>query len=218
MHARQVIARGLLPALCLVGLTAAAEESRWEVGVRTGISSVGGKPANDIPGSALTGKYRLGEGSYLGLSIERLKFDFERPWKIVGVEQNRAVTAAAIDATVTSTVFSAFYERVYGGPTTRWNRYWNAGLGFASPDAGSVTGPAVGGGSFNIVTDAGNEVIPSVSGGVRYYFTRDLAVDLGLSASRHFADWKVTDRVSGRTGTIDDYTRIGIHLGLTYRF
>ena len=197
----------------LVAVNAAAEEPRWDVGVRGGISSVGGIPANDIAGLGLIGRYRLGEGHYLGVAIEQLEFDFERPWRIVGVEQDKAVRSKDIDARTSSTVVSVFYERRYGGSKERWNTYWNVGLGFASPDADPATGPAVGGGNFIIVTDAGSEVIPSLGGGVRYNFTPKFAGDAGLSASRHIANWTVTDRVSGRTGKVDDYTRLGIQLG-----
>lgn len=43
-------------------------------------------------------------------------------------------------------------------------------------------------------------------------------LEYGVQADQHFADWKITDRVSGRTGSIDDYTTYGLHLGLTFRF
>jgi hypothetical protein len=35
---------------------------------------------------------------------------------------------------------------------------------------------------------------------------------------RHLADWTVRDRVSGRTGSVDDYTAYGVHAALGWRF
>lgn len=202
----------------LLATNCAAADPAWELGGRGGISISDGVPANDFLGFGLAAKYRLSDSNAIGLSIDSLEYDFERPWQVVGVEQDKTARPKDIDAKATTTLLSFFYERSYGRPADRWNAYWTAGLGLASPDVKGATGPAVGGGAFDISTDAGTEVVPSLGGGVRLNFARTFSGELGLSAYRHLADWKVTDRNSGRSGTVDDYTRFGLHLGVSYRF
>ena len=48
--------------------------------------------------------------------------------------------------------------------------------------------------------------------GERFLFEPALRLD------QHFADWDVTDRVSGATASIDDYLLKGVHLAFAYRF
>ena len=40
----------------------------------------------------------------------------------------------------------------------------------------------------------------------------------GNRLDQHFADWDITDRVSGATASIDDYLLKGVHLAFAYRF
>lgn len=198
--------------------TVFAADGDWQIGVRTGIMLSSGKPANDMPYTGLSAKYRLRDSAYIGASIDRLSFDFERPWRVVGVEQDKSVNPKDIDAKARSTLFRVFYEREYGKPDQRWNRYWNAGIGLASVKADRITGPAAGGGTFNIDTDGGTEIVPSLGGGIRYNLTRQLSADAGLSLNYHLADWKVRDSVSGRTASVKSYASYGFQFGLSYRF
>lgn len=202
----------------LLATDCTAADPAWELAGRGGISVSDGVPANDFLGFGLAAKYRLSDSNAIGLSIDSLEYDFERPWQVVGVEQDKTARPKDIDAKATTTLVSLFYERAYGRPMGRWNAYWTAGLGLASPDVKSATGPAVGGGTFDITTDAGTEFVPSLGGGVRLNVARNVSSELGLSAYQHLADWKVTDRNSGRSGAVDDYTRFGLHLGVSYRF
>ena len=57
-----------------------------------------------------------------------------------------------------------------------------------------------------------------VSGGLRWRQGQRYGLELSLRADQHFADWTVTDRVSGQTGTVDDYTAKGVALGAAWRF
>lgn len=210
---------GLAVLGCALAITETpAAEPQWELGVRSGISVSDGIPANDYLGFGIVGKFRLHEGQHVGVALDSLEYDFERPWRVVGVEQDKTVKPKDIDAKATSTLVTLFYERSYGQATDRWNWYWTAGLGAASPDIDGATGPAVGGGTFDISTDAGTELVPGLGGGVRLNFARNFSAGLDLNASYHVADWTVTDRSSGRSGTVDDYTRFGLQLGVGYRF
>ena len=214
---RMVLATAVL-ALSAPTTQALAADNDWQIGVRTGILLSGGKPANDITYSGLSAKYRWRENEHVGVSIDRLSFDYERPWQTLGLVQDKTVKPKDIDAKTDSTLFRLFYERDYGTPEQSWNPYWNAGIGFASVDVKTATGPVVGGGTFNITTDGGTEIVLSVGGGFRYNFTRQFAADLGAGYNYHRADWKVRDSVSGRTGTLSGYSTYGVQLGVTYRF
>lgn len=190
----------------------------WQIDARAGILLANGKPANDIMSAGLSAKYRLRDNTYVGASIDQLSFDFERPWQVVGLQQDKAVNPKDIDAKARSTLLRVFYQRDYGKPDESWNKYWNAGIGIASVTVNSATGPVVGGSTFNIATDSGTEIVPSLGAGVRYNFTRQFAADFGLGLNYHLADWKVTDSVSGRTASVKSYATYGFQVGLSYRF
>lgn len=216
-HSRSVLA--LLTAGVLAPCVAQAEEPRWSLSPRAGMSVAGGVPANDLMNYGLMARYRLDQNQYVGGTVEVLDFDFEKPWEIVGVQQDKAIESDDIDSAASSTVFSVFYQRGYGSEQSGWDYYWTAGLGFVSVDVKDVQGPAVGGtGQFDMTTDAGSEWFPSLGGGVSYHFTPRLSFDFAATANHHFADWKVRDRESGNTGTVDNYTRYAFQLGLSWGF
>lgn len=205
-------------AAALGSSAAAAAGGQWEFGARAGISISGGKPANDLTHSGVKLTYQLGENSHVGLSIDALEYDFERPWRVLGLEQNKTITPKDIDAKTSSTLVRVFYERRVGTAASAWSWSWNAGLGFASPKPDTVSGPVVGGTSFNIVTDGGTEVVPSIGLGLRYRLTSALSADLGATLGHHLGKWKLRDTVSGRTGTVKGYSTFGLQLGLSYQF
>lgn len=196
-----------------------AEESRWTLSPRAGVSVAGGVPANDMINYGLAASFRLDDNEYVGATVEVLDFDFEKPWEVVGVQQDKAVAADDIDAVASTTVITLFYQRGYGSERAGWNGYWSAGLGLGLVDVKDVRGPAVGGsGQFDITTDPGSEWFPSVGAGVRYHFTPQLAAEFGATVNHHLADWKVADRESGNEGSVDNYTRYAFQLGLNWRF
>jgi hypothetical protein len=215
-HARRFILMSI--GLCATTGAAAQATERWEVGVRAGIVVANGEPANDITYGGLVLKYALSPDTLVGLSIDRQEFDFERPWALLGLQQDTVAAPEDIDSKATATLFRAFYERRYGAPAGRWRWYWNVGLGFAKPEVPTVSGPVAGGGTFVIRTEPGTEWVPSVGAGLLWQLSTRASVDLGATIDHHIADWKVTDTVSGRTAKVKSYTAGGLQIGLSVRF
>lgn len=203
-------------ALALCPALARGQEGRFDLGVRGQIMAADGEPANDIPGAGVFGHYRLSDRWKLGFSVDTAEYDFEEPAKIVGLRQSESLEA--IDVLAESTTVSAWIERTFGRPQGRTEWFLGAGLGFASIDVPDASGPLQGGGRFDIETEVDTEIVAQLLAGVRRHFGRRWALEFALRADQHFAEWKLRDRVSGRTGTIDDYLALGGHLGVSFRF
>ena len=92
------------------------------------------------------------------------------------------------------------------------------GAGVNSVDVDDQAGLLAGGGSFDIAIDAGTEWVASASVGLRVRVGERFLFEPALRLDQHFADWDVTDRVSGATASIDDYLLKGVHLAFAYRF
>ena len=211
--------RSALPAFVMLAtptLTWAEEARRVDVGVRAEVTAANGEPANDIPGFGLFAHYRLNERWSLGFGVDILEFDYEEPAKIVGISQDPNLEP--VDALAESTTVAAWLERTFGAIEARTVWFVAGGLAAASVDVPDVTGPRLGGGTFNISTEVDIEVIVSLIGGVRRRFGENWYVEFALRADEHFADWTSTDRVSGATASIDDYTAYGGYLGFGFRF
>lgn len=203
----------LLSLLAAAPAVQAQPDTRWELGPRAVVLNAGGEPANDLMGFGAALRWHLNDQWRLGFAVDSITGDFERPYEFVGLS-----SPEEIDSTVDALVFSAWIERETGGPERRLRWYWNLGLGFASPDVEDVAGPLAGGGTFDISTDAGTEVLVGAGAGLRLRFGAGWNGEIGVRLDQHFADWEISDRVSGRTGAIDDYTTAGLILGLNYRF
>ena len=203
-------------ALAFLPAPAQTQEGRFDLGVRANLVAADGEPANDIPGYGLFGHYRLSDRWRLGFAVDTAEYDYEEPARILGLEQDESLEA--IDVKAESTTISAWIERVFGQPEGRTEWFWGAGLGFASVDVPDASGPLQGGGRFDIRTEVDTEIVASLLGGVRRRIGRRWALDFALRADQHFATWESTDRVSGRTGTVDDYLAWGGSLGLSFRF
>lgn len=201
-------------ALALCPTLARGQEGRLDLGVRAVLMAADGTPANDIPGYGVFGHYRLNDRWKLGFAVDTAEYDFEEPAKIVGLQQSESLEA--IDALAESTTVSAWVERTFGRERTEW--FLGAGLGFATIDVPDASGPLQGGGRFDIETEVDTEIVAQLLGGVRRRLGRRWALEFALRADQHFAEWKLRDRVSGRTGTIDDYLALGGHLGVSFRF
>jgi opacity protein-like surface antigen len=208
-------------ALCsiLLTLTAAApaahaqSDPRWELGPRLVVLNAGGEPSNDQMGFGAALRYSLSDSWRLGFALDSITGDFERPYRLLGFD-----SPEDIDSTLDALVFSAWLERETGAPGQRLRWYWTAGLGYQSPDLEDVTGARSGGGSFDITTDGGTEILVGVGGGFRLRLGRSWNTEIGIRVDQHFADWKITERVSGQTGSLDDYTTAGLIIGFNYRF
>ena len=203
-----------LAATTLGGVALAqAGDSRFEIGPRVMLVTAGGEPSNDLMGGGIFGRYRLSDKWLVGVAVDSIGGDFELPNQLVGV-----TTPEVYDAKMDLLIVSGWAEREYGKKDARLRWFWTAGLGFSSPDVTDVAGLTSDGGTFDITTDPGSEIVATVSGGLRRALGRRWAFEAALRLDHHFADWTVTDRDSGQTGTVSDYTAKGLHVAFTYRF
>jgi len=143
-------------------------------------------------------------------------FDIERTPELVGLAQDP--DAPVIDSKGWSEGLNAWIERRYGGDDRRLQWFWTAGAGINSVDVEDQAGQLAGGGTFDVAIDAGTELVASASVGLRVRFGQRFLFEPALRFDQHFADWDITDRVSGATASIDDYLLSGVHLAFAYRF
>ncbi len=213
-----LVAAALAATLCLPGAGQAQNEDRaFSLGLRADVVGADGEPSNDILGAGVAGRHRLSDRWWLGAAIDHSPgFDVERPYEFLGL--TGAAAAGEVDAEGTATAVSAWIERVHGRPGGRLEWFWGLGLGLAAVDVEDVSGPLEGGGVYDIRNEVGTEVLAGASGGLRLRLGARWAFEAALRADQHFTDWTTTDRVSGRTATLDDYLVKGGHLGLIVRF
>jgi hypothetical protein len=194
----------------------ADDAQRFDAGLRAGITVTDGEPANDIPGYGLFGHYRLDDRWTIGISVDQTEFDYEEPAKVLGIPV--VSSGEPIDAVAEATVLGVWIERNFSASQSRTDWFLGAGIAAASVDVPDVTGPRGDSGSFDIHTEVDTEIIVSLMGGVRRELGENWFIEFVLRADQHFADWTSTDRISGATATIDDYTAFGGQLGLGFRF
>jgi hypothetical protein len=204
--------------LAIIGAACGADaaDRRFQAGLLVGVSVADGEPANDIPGFGAQVRYALSDQWSLGASLGHAEYDFETPASIVGIAQDPSLEP--VDALATSTSVAAWVERTFvpDGRETTW--FVGFGLGAASVDVPDVNGPTAGGGQFDIHTEVGTEILLSGLAGVRRNFAESWYAEFRVHATQHFADWQVEDRISGATGTIDDYLSLGGHLAIGIRW
>ncbi|MGH8309558.1 MAG: hypothetical protein ACRETX_07160, partial [Steroidobacteraceae bacterium] len=203
----------LTAALCALSAPISADEPRFAAGARLLILLSDGQPANDMIGLGLTGRWRWREGWYLGFGLDQVEFDYERPNDILGIP-----STAEIDGSNDWTRVSGWIERRYDEGDLAWSWHWLAGLGFASVSTEDVRGATPTGGTWDIATDARNEVHALLGIGLRRYIGARWAVDGALHVEHHATDYELVDRVSGRTGTVSSQTPWGASFGVSYRF
>jgi len=213
---RNVQKAAVVLAIIFLSSIAYAQESKIDIGLRANVLLGDGVPANDILGYGVIGRYRLNNGWFIGAGIDTYAFDYERPWRIVGLEQDPNV--ATIDASADSTVFNASIGRLYNETNKGFDWFWTLGLGFASVSVDDVVGPTDTGGTFDITTDAGNEIHLMATLGTSYNFSESWSVSFAARLEHHFMDVLITDRVSGATAKIDSQSPIGAFLSLNHRF
>jgi hypothetical protein len=175
-----------------------------------------GVPANDILGLGVIGRYRLNNGWFVSAGLDVYEFDFERPWKVIGLRQDPNVNT--IDASADSTVFSGSIGRLYNETAHGLDWFWTLGVGFASPNVDDVAGPTDTGGTFDIAFDVGGEIHVMATLGSSYNFSEIWSVSFAARVEHHFMDVLLTDRVSGATAKADSQTPIGAFFSLNYRF
>jgi hypothetical protein len=189
---------------------------RFEFGLRGQILLADGEPANDLPGYGAFARYRFNERWSVGLAVDQTEYDFEQPARLLGLQQDPAVEP--VDALAEATTFSLWLQRSYSRPGSRIVWFWGVGVGVVSVDVPDVSGPLASGGVFDVHTEVDSEIIASALGGLQWNLSRLLFLEFAGRVEQHFADWQITDRVSGATGTVEDYLTYGGHLGLGFRF
>lgn len=210
---------GLLAIAILLTLpiTAASDDSQWSAGIRANVLGGDGEPSNDTLGVGLFGRYQVNGKWLVGFGLDiATGFDVEEPDKFVGLIQEAG--ADVIDADADAYTVMAWIERQYRRDQSKWSWFWTAGAGVSSVSVETATGPLEGGGMFDISIDAGTEFVLSVSGGFRRQLGKTWELELALRLDEHLADWKVVDRVSGATGSIDDYLIRGVTIGILKSF
>jgi hypothetical protein len=205
---------------CLVAMLACSmafgADRGFHLGLWLGVDVADGEPANDIPGFGLALRYALNGDWAFGAGLGRTEYDFETPAELLGITQDPAIEP--VDSLAEATTISAWVERSFvpgQGPVT-W--FAGAGLGAAFVDVPDAIGPRADGSQFDIQTDAGTEIIVTGFAGVRRTLGERWYAEFRVHANQHMADWKMRDRVSGATGTIDDYLTLGGRLTIGMRW
>jgi opacity protein-like surface antigen len=201
--------------LTIVPMTlAAADDSRYELSGRLNLMGGTGEPTNDMLGYGFMLHRQLNNDWYLGVSVEHSsEFDVERPNELFGIN-----SVSETDAVGSMTMLTAVAERRYAMESSNWTWFWNLGLGVADYDFDNGEGDIEGGGSFDIKVEADTETVLLGGIGLMQRLGENWSARYELGVEQHFADWKVTDEVSGATDSYDDFTVSGARLGLNYRF
>ncbi len=207
-----LVAIPVLLSPCMVS----AAEGDVSFGIYGNIVGSSGEPSNDVLGIGLIGGYELKNSWFVDVELILSEADFERPWKVLGLEQDPSV--ATIDAVYSSTILMVQLGKNIKGGSSAFDWYWSAGLGFNSLDVDDVAGPLQGGGNFNITTDAGTETLLRVKAGIKHHLSDNWDMNYALRFDYRLADWSVTDTISGTTAKIDNYATYGILIGVLRKF
>ena len=189
---------------------------RFFLGLRGGVNAGSGEPANDIPTYGVYGRYRVRGPFLVGLAVDQINFDFEQPGNLIDVDP-----VGVVDANIDGTVVTAWGEYEFKLSDDDFLRRLRpfvgagVGVGFLSDD--DVAGPTEGGGTFAFDISGGTELIPGVIGGVRFDITRNVLIELGARFDYHITELEITDTVTGRSETADDYETFGGYIGLLFR-
>ena len=195
---------------------AQAGDARWQLGARATILTADAPPANDMTAVGFVARRAWREGWYWGAALDLYGFDYEEPYKVLGIEVDPAV--APLDGDNDSTVLSAWIEREYGRSTSAWHWFWTAGVGYASIEADAVAGPTAIGGTFDIRTEAEDEIHILASGGLRYDLGAHWWLEAALHAQHQLLDYDLTDVVSGAQAEVSGQTPFGVSVGFGARF
>lgn len=195
-------------------LATGAGHAEYDLTARVNIVGSSGKPTNDILGYGVTLQRKLDNGWYLGLNLDYSpRFDFERPSEIVDIKSD-----LEIDAVGSMLMITLVGERRYALESRGWTGFWSVGGGFAEIDMDDADGAIRGGGTYAIETDIDTELILIASAGWMQQLGRHWSARYTFSAESHIGGWDLRDRVSGRTGEIDDYAVYGVRIGMNYRY
>ena len=202
--------------LATVASLAHAQDRGFDLGIRLGIAAADGEPANDIPGAGVLGHYQLANVWTLGAAIDRTRYDFEEPAKVIGIPLDP--TLEPIDALAEATTISVWIERSMTDHSRPTTFFVGTGLGAAFTDVPDTIGTTATGDPFDVHTEVDTEIIVSILGGVRRRFGERWYGEATVHADWHLADWRVTDRVSGIEASIDDYLTWGAHITVGFEW
>ena len=161
---RNYLNLALLAMLWAASDIAIAQDSQLEIGFRPLVLASQGEPSNDMLGGGVVGTWHWRDDWFFGTALDLMNFDYESQQNALGIAQDPDVKA--IDGSNSFTRVSGWIERRYGGGSP-WDWFWSAGLGYATVDADIVAGDTASGGTFNIITDASDEIHLMGSVGVR---------------------------------------------------
>ena len=191
----------------------AAQESRFEIGMRGLVLLGKGTPANDMIGKGLIGRIALSEAWRLDVALDSVTFDYETPNRTLGIP-----ATVVVDGTNSWRRVSVLVERRFDGER-RWRWHWLAGLGHADVDpVSNVAGQRADGGTFDISTAADDELHVFAGGGVHREIKSRWLLDTTLTLEHHDTHYELVDSVSGARGTIGAQTVYGIAIGVSYGF
>jgi len=195
--------------------TQAFGQSRFELGLRANVLLGDGQPANDVLGAGFIGKYYLDDGWFVAATLDSYDYDFERPYRTVGLLQDPDVKT--IDSKISSTTLGGAFGRHFGDKSG-FDWFWTAGVGVGFPDTTNISGPTDSGGTFDLVIDAKTEVQIMATLGTTYYLSDRWSFTAAARAEHHFLDITVTDLVSGVTGKVESQTPLGAYLSVNIGF
>jgi len=206
----------LITLVMVMGIsTQAFGQSRYEVGLRGNVLLGDGVPSNDMLGVGFIGKYYLNDGWFVAATLDSYDYDFERPYKTVGIVQDPNVKT--IDSGIKTTALGGAIGRHYGDKSG-FDWFWSAGVGVGFPDTTNVSGPTDSGGTFDLVIDAKTEILIMGTFGTTYYLSDRWSFTAAARAEHQFLDITVTDTVSGATGKVESQTPLGAYLSVNVGF
>jgi len=192
----------------------AETDGMYELSGHLNIVGANGTPSNDILGFGVILHRKLSDEWYLGFGLDIApEFDVERPNDELDID-----SVSETDALGIMNMFTVVAERRYALDSKDWVGFWNLGVGIADIDVDDADGDVKGGGRFDIKIDADTETVLIGSVGAMQRLGEHWSARYEATIEQHFADWKIEDRVTGRTDSYDDYLVAGVRLGLNYRF
>jgi hypothetical protein len=78
----------LAAGLCTTTVAADAQERQLEIGLRPLVLLSQGEPSNDMAGAGIVGSWRWNDDWFLGIGLDSLSFDYERPQRVLGIQQD----------------------------------------------------------------------------------------------------------------------------------
>lgn len=215
IEGQQMSQRAMFALLAVLATHVAPAEEGFEVGGRLDLMLGNGEPSNDVPSYGVFARYAFSDEWKFGILLQHSDWDFERPAVLLGITQSPAVED--IDSKASQDAVSAWVESVFGRPGN-WTAFWQLGAGAAFIDVPNASGPTSSGGQFNIRIDA--PTTPFVFGvaGLRRELGERWRIEGALRLEYLFADYDLTDLVSGQTASIGSYSQYGGFVAFTYAF